>query len=269
MGKEGSSIIASDVNRDVPSCTLQRTLLLAAASAFLAAMSGFFIGRATIDENCSQPNTPPVPPAALPLSMLWRLALVEHHDSVFPGAEDVAFGNYYFDWSDPSGLVASRQENAVAYEAWRQDLGGDVPWNTFWAWEGVVASAYVDINQGIVTCSRLPYPYNASFWPRDFLTSCCKLVDPQGRVEPMPPRFGNRTNSFDGRLGVARACVMTGGGGMHIEPVVWLDPKTGLVLRFDIASASPGWNPQTWDILEQVTYPEPINKSFLAPPSWC
>ena len=78
-------------------------------------------------------------PSPLPARMLWRLTLIEHHAAVRPGAVDFAFGNYYFDWTGP--LVASRQENAVSYQPWRAVNGSDIPWNTFWAFNGTVAAA--------------------------------------------------------------------------------------------------------------------------------
>lgn len=106
----------------------------------------------------------PVKPAALPKSLMWRITLVEHHDDVQPGAVDFSFGNYYFDWNGP--LVASRQENAVGYAAWRLNATkADIPWNTFWAYRGKVAAAIVDLSSDTVGCRLLPLPYNSSFWP--------------------------------------------------------------------------------------------------------
>lgn len=212
------------------------------------------------------PPAAPVPPAQLPTSMAWRLALIEHHDAVRKGAVDFAFGNYYFDWSQPSGLVTSRQENSIAYTDWRFALGSDVPWNVFYAVEGQVAAATLDMGNGRTQCRSLPFAYNASFWPQDFLFSQCAVVS--GLAEPMPARFGYTPGSYDGLLGVARQCHMSGGGTMELRPIIYTDPSTGVVLRFDLKETSPGWNPQTWDILQQIDYSN-ISTGFLAMPSWC
>ena len=94
----------------------------------------------------------------------------------------------------------------------------------------------------------LPLPYTSQFWPRDFLTTNCTAVSVG--PAPMPARFGGAF--FDGQLAVAYNCTLAGGS-MHVRPTVWLSPTSGTVMRFDVPEATPGWNPQTWDILQQVT----------------
>ena len=221
---------------------------------------GYAIGNG--QQSAGASNGSFAPPATMPERMVWRLTLVEQHDTVFPGAYDSAFGNYYFDWSRPP-YVWSRQENSVTYVQWREDETGP-PWNTFWAANGTVAAGYVDMATGAMVCKSLPFPYSAAFWPRGFMQSNCTLVQP-AKVRPMPPRFGGQF--YDGRDGVAYDCELSGGS-MQIFPTIWTDPATGRLLRFDVQKKSPGWNPQTWDILEQSAFPA-INDSFLEIPGWC
>ena len=246
----------------------RRVVALAAmALAVLCLVAGIFLGRLSMGSTATHHHEPPaVDPASLPPILLWRLQLVEHH--VVPGYGDVtdeAFGLYYFAWDDPSGLVFSRQENSVGYESWR--FPPDIPWNTFWAVVGGIAVTLMNNTAGgKSTCTRLPYRYTTEFWPRDFLTSKC---EPEaGRlVQAIPPRFGKGTTSFDGRAGVARRCTLNGGG-MAIRPTVWTDPQSGRLLRFDLEEKSAGWNPQTWDILEQVPI-DRLEPAFRRIPDVC
>lgn len=238
---------------------------------------GFTIGHFALPRNGCASLTPAssavAPPAPFPQSMLWRLLLIEHHNLVGRGSSDVTFGNYYFDWGAPSGLVASRQENGVSYAGWRYAIDGDLPWNVFFANEGKVYAAHVDLARGTLACQNLGLQYTASFWPRNFLTANCKLKN-SGVIESIPFRFNSSETtavhlSFDGRPGVALACLLWGGAVTTIQPTIWLDPSTGLVLRFDIEKASPGWNPQTWDVLQQQDLGLSFNRTFLAIPSLC
>jgi len=233
----------------------------------LGSLLGGLLGRASVTGRTR--HISPAEPAPLPKVMLWRLQLVEHHP--LPGEGDVtdqAFGLYYFAWDDPSGLVWSRQENAVGYESWRFPAG-DVPWNTFWAVGGEIAVTLVNNTAGgVSSCKRLPYGYTTEFWPRDFLTSkCVPRASSGGQVEAMPQRFSSNVSSYDGRLGVARSCTLDGGG-MTIKPTVWTDPPSGRLLRFDIEEHTLGWNPQTWDIIEQVAIDE-LEPAFRRVPEIC
>ena len=201
-----------------------------------------------------------VRPAPLPIKMLWRLTLIEHHPAVEEGAADVAFGNYYFDWSGP--LVATRQENAISFVPWRPD----VPFNMFWGNKGVLSAAYVDTNSTErMICKKLDLVYDSSFWPHSFLESNCTAFT--NKAIPMPERFGGRF--YDGRPAVPLNCTIADEtDSMRITPTIWLDEEKGDVLRFDVVDATPGWNPQTWDILEQQALPD-LPAEFMSMPPWC
>ena len=69
---------------------------------------------------------------------------------------------------------------------------------------------------------------------------------------------------------MALQCTLSGGD-MALSPTVWTDPTTGVVLRFDLSTTSPGWNPQTWDILQQVELETADSEfsAFVALPQWC
>ena len=205
-------------------------------------------------------------PAPLPLRMLWRLTLVEHHASVSPNASDEAFGNYYFDWSAPSGIVSVRQENSVAYAPWRSSV--PIPWNNFYGVNGTLATVILDlpVSSPTITCQKLPLTYGPEFWPRDFLTTQCTTLH-GGQSVFMPTRFGGRF--YDGRPAIALQCqIGTAGGTMQINPVLYIDPVNGQVLRFDLTTYSPGWNAQTWDILEQRSF-DNFDDHFMAMPEIC
>eukprot|EP01094_Clydonella_sp_ATCC50884_P027420 TRINITY_DN7865_c0_g1_i2.p1 TRINITY_DN7865_c0_g1~~TRINITY_DN7865_c0_g1_i2.p1 ORF type:complete len:262 (-),score=58.59 TRINITY_DN7865_c0_g1_i2:515-1255(-) len=205
-----------------------------------------------------------VKPAALPERMLWRLTLIEHHPSAGANATDEAFGNYYFDWSTP--IVSVRQENSFSFVSWRPDI----PWNVFWGDEGRVAAAYLDTSDpssaaGSLQCTTLPFVYDRAFWPRSFLTSNCTASSASPLA--MPSRFGGRF--YDGVLAFPLACTLSDGtGSMAIKPTVWLSPADGSVLRFDVTTPTPGWNAQTWDVLEQVPVPD-LPPTFMRLPAYC
>ena len=62
-------------------------------------------------------------PAPLPVQLMWRLTLVEHHGA--DGLDvDASFGAYYFDWS--GDLVSTRQDNAVGFASWRNANHSDL-----------------------------------------------------------------------------------------------------------------------------------------------
>jgi len=261
--------LEEDARAEAPTRVVPRRRVVALAAMALAVLclvAGIFLGRLSMGWGHHEP--PAVDPASLPPILLWRLQLVEHH--VVPGYGDVtteAFGLYYFAWDDPSGLVFSRQENSFGYEDWRFRITGDIPWNTFWAVDGGIAVTLMNNTAGGKSaCTHLPYRYTTEFWPRDFLTSKCEPV--AGRlVQAIPPRFGKGSTSFDGRAGVARRCTLNGGG-MAIRPTVWTDPQSGRLLRFDLEEKSAGWNPQTWDILEQVPI-DRLEPAFRRIPDVC
>ena len=205
-------------------------------------------------------------PAPLPSRMLWRLTLVEHHPSVKPNASDEAFGNYYFDWSAPDGIVSVRQENSIAYAPWRSSI--PIPWNNFYGVNGKLATVFLNSTKALpaIECRPLPLSYGPEFWPRDFLTSQCVTLH-GGQSVPMPTRFGGRF--YDGRLAIALQCqIGTTGGIMQINPVLYIDSRNGQVLRFDLTTYSPGWNAQTWDILEQRSF-DSFDNHFMAMPEIC
>lgn len=84
----------------------------------------------------------------------------------------------------------------------------------------------------------------------------------------MPSRFGGKF--FDGRKAMQRQCEL-GGGSMTINPVAWTDPDSGALLRLDFQTQSPGWQKQTWDILQQIDVQAAggFQDGFLELPSWC
>ena len=78
--------------RDPPARDRCKALLVVAVVAAASVGAGVLVGKAAFEPSSSNSLPPPVPPAELPLSMVWRLALVERHGE----EHDFAFGNYYF-----------------------------------------------------------------------------------------------------------------------------------------------------------------------------
>merc|ERR1711991_458432 len=97
----------------------------------------------------------------LPMTFLWMIQLKEEH----PGGIDYSQSLYYWDYTCKP-LFCTRQENNVAYSAWRVASGAHIPWNVFYGWDGNLSASYVDLARGQLV-SRALGPYDNEFWPQD------------------------------------------------------------------------------------------------------
>ena len=101
--------------------------------------------------------------------------------------------------------------------------------------------------------------YEASFWPQDFVQSCCKLVGPA----TLSDEFGGKY--WDGSSGVEYSCMLQQSKQVVIQPSVFV--RNGTIIRWMLQKMAPAWNPQVWDIMDQQALPD-LAEDFMRPPAW-
>ena len=187
----------------------------------------------------------------LPAQFTWIVHLQELHPRFNPPKLSTAEGQYYFDYTQ-GPYVATRQQNEVWPETWREDI----PYNVFLGVGGLIYMGYLNGTSGKTTCIPPYLKYSPSYWPRNFLASNCTLV---GQSVTLPKVFGGQYQ--DGKLGNAYKCKMEG-----FDATAYTSVDESGLLRMDFEERLPGWNAQTWDTV--LMTPQSFPPNYWQPPSW-
>lgn len=171
---------------------------------------------------------------------------------------DYSIGLYY--WYYYNGIIpfASRQENNIIYSNWRYNFGFDVPWNVFYAYNSSLSVVFLNNSAGKIQGDSVG-TYQNSFWPRDLLSSRCRYM---GSVV-LENQFGGKFH--DGMTTDEYACNLEQNLQVQISPLVFVANST--IVRFQLQKPAPGWNPQVWDIMDQLILPD-LQEQYMRPPSW-
>lgn len=126
----------------------------------------------------------------------------------------------------------------------------------FYAYNGTLRVEYLDNRKGVLLKQRIG-SYDNSFWPRDFLSSSCKM---QAKNVTLSEEFGGRFN--DGKVGVSSfACAILGNSNV----TAFVDDGT-LLVRLVVGQQLPLWEAQVWDIISLRIFDAPIPSRYMSPP---
>ncbi len=189
----------------------------------------------------------------LPTTFVWQLQLKEMHTTQ---GFDFSQGLYYFDYSCAPAFC-SRQENNVVYSVWRNAARVDVPYNIFYAFDGLLSAEFLNNTNRAVTVAKLG-AYNNSFWPPDYLASACELISSNVTLDN---EFGGKFN--DGKSGLDQfKCNILN----NPNVTAFVSSEKQELVRLVVGKLLPMWEFQIWDVVAMQRFESPFPKSFLAPP---